>query len=485
MLGEKKMVERRLGAITAPLSLAGKIKRYYTFVCVPVLALGFSGAALTPASALPSFARQTGQPCAACHTAFPQLTPFGRRFKLGGYTLGGGEESPFIPPLAVMVQSTYTHYNRGLDAPSGIYMPPSPNGGFPNMNDFTDLAQQSSLFYAGKIYGNLGAFVQLTYANDYGRVFSLDNADVRYADTVKFGKTDLLYGLTVNNNPTVQDVWNTTPVWSSPFITSSFALSPVASTMIEGFGPSQTLGAGGYVFLADTFYAELSGYGSLTPKVQTTLGSSPPSTAMTINGVAPYWRLAIEPVWGDHSWEVGAYGMIANIIPDRIYGYGTNNVSDFGFDTQYQWITDKHAVTLRANYIFEKQQLTSTYAQGNSANPYDYLRSLKVSAEYVYDHTYSITGTYFNLNGSPDAIIYANNVFTSPNSAGWIADVAFLPFSHGAPGPWPWFNTRLGVSYTMFTKFDGGSTNIDPVGCPYCRNANNNNTLLVYAWTAF
>src|SRR6202521_3916118 len=44
-----------------------------------------------PATALPSFARQTGQACGKCHTDFPALTPFGRRFKLGGYTLGGGE----------------------------------------------------------------------------------------------------------------------------------------------------------------------------------------------------------------------------------------------------------------------------------------------------------------------------------------------------------------------------------------------------------
>ncbi|MBV9564395.1 MAG: hypothetical protein JOY90_28735, partial [Bradyrhizobium sp.] len=40
------------------------------------------------ASALPSYARQTGLGCGVCHTEFPQLTPFGRRFKIGGYTLG-------------------------------------------------------------------------------------------------------------------------------------------------------------------------------------------------------------------------------------------------------------------------------------------------------------------------------------------------------------------------------------------------------------
>jgi hypothetical protein len=46
--------------------------------------------ALSPAAALPSFARQTGQPCGTCHTDFPGLTPYGRKFKLLGYTTGGG-----------------------------------------------------------------------------------------------------------------------------------------------------------------------------------------------------------------------------------------------------------------------------------------------------------------------------------------------------------------------------------------------------------
>src|ERR1700684_3491063 len=51
------------------------------------LTIGFA----LPAQALPSFARQTGQPCGTCHTDFPALTPYGRRFKLLGYTAGGGE----------------------------------------------------------------------------------------------------------------------------------------------------------------------------------------------------------------------------------------------------------------------------------------------------------------------------------------------------------------------------------------------------------
>ena len=36
---------------------------------------------------LPSYARQTGLACSACHYQFLTLTPFGRKFKLNGYTL--------------------------------------------------------------------------------------------------------------------------------------------------------------------------------------------------------------------------------------------------------------------------------------------------------------------------------------------------------------------------------------------------------------
>src|SRR3984893_4440796 len=57
-----------------------------------VVAAGFLTIGFAPtAQALPSFARQTGQPCGTCHTDFPALTPYGRRFKLLGYTAGGGE----------------------------------------------------------------------------------------------------------------------------------------------------------------------------------------------------------------------------------------------------------------------------------------------------------------------------------------------------------------------------------------------------------
>lgn len=453
------------------------------------LALAASVGGVEKAEALPSFARQTGQTCSTCHTAFLQLTPFGRRFKLNGYISRGGgpygasgaEDALFDPPLpiAFMWQGTFTHLNRGLDGPPGsTYSVPSPNGGYTGQNNFGDLAQQLSVYYGGQIYGNLGAFIQFSYSNDYARVFGMDNADVRYTGQFTLDNTDVLWGITANNRPTMQDPWNTTPVWAYPFLTSAFGPAIAAATMIESFGPVQALGAGAYVFVNNTFYGELSAYGSPPPRVQTTMGESPPSLGYTISGAAPYWRLAAEPVWGEHAFMIGTYGMSANILPNRTFGFGTDKVTDIGFDSQYQWLTDEHAVTLRANYIFERQNLDASLAAGYSANQTNDLRALQLSTEYVYDHKYAFEVAYFQYTGSPDAITFSNNVNFSPNSAGWIFDVSYLPFMRGGPKIWPWYNTRIGASYTMYNRFDGGTTNIDGYG----RKASDNNTLMLYAW---
>jgi hypothetical protein len=232
--------------------------------------------------------------------------------------------------------------------------------------------------------------------------------------------------------------------------------------MIESLAaPSLAVGSGAYVFVNNMLYAEMSAYGSLSPTMQTKLGStSPPTLDYTIDGLAPYYRLAVEPVWGEHSLMFGAYGMSANILPGRAFG-------------------DDHAVTLRSNYIWERQIANASVNLGAAANGVNYLRSLKISGEYVYDHMYSFTATYFQITGNQDALRYTNNLTASPNSGGWIFDAAYLPFMRGGPKIWPWLNTRLGVNYTRYNAIDGSTNNIDAAG----RKARENNTVFLYAWT--
>jgi hypothetical protein len=147
--------------------------------------------ALTPrrAASLPLYARQTGQPCATCHTAFLELTPFGRRFKLGGYTLGGGDWTG--PPFAVMLQPTFTNTQA---AQQGGAAP-----GFGINNNL--VMQQMSLFTGGRITDDMGAFIQGTY-DGVGHRFGWDNTDIRFAKSINFDGYTLLWGVTANNNPT-------------------------------------------------------------------------------------------------------------------------------------------------------------------------------------------------------------------------------------------------------------------------------------------
>ena len=207
-------------------------------VANPVVVTLFAAALLaaaSPAVAVPSFARQTGMACEACHTVYPELTHFGRVFKANGYILtntkqvrdvtGKKEELLSLAqtvPLSIMAQMSYTQMKTGV--------PDLSSAGAPGVaqNGTAGFPQQLSLFYAGKIAPNFGAFFQLTYANDAGTI-GIDNTDLRFADTtVLSNNSPLTYGLSLNNNPTVQDLWNSTPAWGVPFAASgeTFALLP-------------------------------------------------------------------------------------------------------------------------------------------------------------------------------------------------------------------------------------------------------------------
>src|SRR6201993_3167372 len=157
------------------------------FAALAVLAAVLVGAA-PAALAVPSFARQTGMACEACHTVFPELTHFGRVFKANGYILSNvkqvqdvtGKKEELLSlgqnvPLSIMAQVSYSEMKTGVPDLSAAAPGVAQNGtaGFP---------QQLSLFYAGKIAPNFGAFFQITYANDSGTM-GIDNTDLRFADT--------------------------------------------------------------------------------------------------------------------------------------------------------------------------------------------------------------------------------------------------------------------------------------------------------------
>jgi hypothetical protein len=72
--------------------------------------------------------------------------------------------------------------------------------------------QEASLFLAGRVSDPIGVFAQTTYS-DIDRLLTLDNVDVRYAQQTKIADKPAIFGVSVNNNPGVSDVWNTRSEW--------------------------------------------------------------------------------------------------------------------------------------------------------------------------------------------------------------------------------------------------------------------------------
>lgn len=158
---------------------------------------------ISRANAIPAFAMQTGVPCVSCHIGGfgPQLTPFGRQFKLDGYTMRAG--TGFTAPVSAMAIASYLHTATG--------QPPAP--GF-SANDNVAL-DQASLFLAGRVSDNFGGFSQWTY-DGIGRAYAWDNLDLRAVSHQTIAGSDVLLGLSLNNSPGVQDSWNTLAAWSYP-----------------------------------------------------------------------------------------------------------------------------------------------------------------------------------------------------------------------------------------------------------------------------
>jgi hypothetical protein len=422
-------------------------------------------------AAVPSFASQTGMPCSQCHVVSfgVALTAYGREFKLHGYTYGGGEHPM---PLAAMVQGGFTHTSADLPEPAAAHFA---------TNDNLSL-DQASVFLATRITSQIGMFAQATYSGE-DRHFSWDNLDVRWARPVQnFFGTDAVVGISVNNNPTVQDLWNSTPAWAYPFIGSGLAPGPSAGPVIAGGFAQVALGATAYTMIHDHVYLEAGAYRGLSDHWLGNLGLYPDNN-IHMEGAAPYWRAAYQFTQGEeHYFSFGTFGLSAKLQPDPAVPQ-SDRFTDYGFDGTYQYTpTDgPGTVSINASVVHEKQQLDATFAAGGSNNATNHLTTVAADMTYAWRQTYAASFGLFNTSGSTDPTYFGFGTSGTPDTRGYILMLEWVPF--GKKDSWlrPWLNMRLGIQYTGYTRFDGGSSNYDGSG----RSASDNNTLFLFYWLAF
>jgi hypothetical protein len=435
----------------------------------------------TTAHAVPSYARQTGMPCSACHTTPPELTPFGRSFKINGYTLTGmqqieaqsqgtatGLKLNEIPPLSAMFITSYTQTAKSQP---GV------------QNDDTSFPQEMSLFFAGEITPHIGSFLQMTYAQgDNGFSFNLDNTDIRYANRLTLGGKETVYGVTLNNSPTVEDPWNSTPVWGYPFISSDVAPTPGWAPLVSDTLAQEVAGLGGYVLWNDHLYADLTLYRSAH-----LLGSGPGGapnvdSENTIQNVSPYWRLAWQQQIGSSYLEVGTFGLYSKLYPSGVSGK-TNKYTDVALDSQFEHPMGNNMLTLRGSFIHENQSLDATVQEGGANSTSQSLDTLNLNGTFHLGTTAAFSVGGFNTTGNHDSALYppaasndpsddpVNGADGRPDSRGYILQATYLP----------WQNTQFTLEYVGYDKFNGSSHDYNGQG----RDASDNNTLYLAAWFVF
>ena len=441
---------------------------------LPVLVLLSLGAVNPPpVSAVPSYARQTGLACSGCHYTPPELNPAGRRFKLLGY-VDRADETKVIKtdpgkrraalellaslPLSAVLETSFT----STKSPQ----PGTQNGSF-------EFPQDVSLFLSGAWTSHVGSFLQVTYDTQADH-FSSDNTDIRYANTRKLGGKELVYGLNFNNNPTVEDLWNSTPAWGYPWVASDFAPTPTASPIINGPLAQEVAGFGGYAMWDNHLYANATVYRSEH------VGAAQPNTgtgaSFNIRGAAPYWRVAWQQLTAKTQYEFGTYGIHMESTPNGISGL-EDSYTDWALDTQIDrslFRTD--VLSFRATYIHENSDLLASVAAGASSLAPNHLNTVMANVEYHFGNRYSGTFGIFNTGGTVNPLFYPPAPLTGsangdPRGAGYIGNFSY----------WPWQNLQLAAQYTGYTRFNGGTTNYDGSG----RNASANNTLYLLARFVF
>jgi hypothetical protein len=422
---------------------------------------------VTPARAVPSFAIQTGQPCAACHIgAFgPQLTPYGRDFKLHGYVASDGKDHGL--PLAWTTQTSFTHT-----------LAPQPDGAAPGFKPNDNFAlDQASLYWAGRFTPEVGGFIELMY-DGVSQKPQLNNVDIRRAGEAQLFGHDVLWGVTINNSPTVQDPWNSTPAWGFPYNQSALAPTPTATALVEGGLGQRVVGVGAYMLWDDLLYFESDIYKGLGRTALNALGQVPDDGNQT-TAFFPYARVALIRDWTNHHIEIGGYGMSANVVPpggDQSFGL-RNRITDLALDATYQFITNPARVTsdrlsAHATYIHEAARMGTTPEQALTGALLDHsLDRMKVDVSYSFAATVTPSVQYFRTTGTAD-LNYWSTPNGSPNSDGMIFEVAYVPW--GKPdSPFQNMNVRLAVQYVNYFRFDGSTI-----------NARDNNNFYFSLWTA-
>ncbi|WP_372383364.1 cytochrome C [Xanthomonas sp. NCPPB 1068] len=389
------------------------------------------------AQAVAAFARQTGSSCADCHIGSygPSLTPYGMRFKLGGFTDTDGNGTK----IPVSGQLTWSRNN-------------------PSRGDSTARLTQADLYLAGRVSDNVGGYSKIRSNNSGNATFDtrLDDVDLRFVTKpFQLAGKDTMVGVSVNNNPGISDPIHVLPNAS----TLTPASNGGASTMLSSSSLSnRVIGASVYGLYDKNWYGEVGSYSALSPSAQDRLG-------WPINGDpgklsdTTYARVAYMKDMKRQFFSVGLTAL--NTRRQRPRNGPSDDLTDFGYDLTYQFLgTREHVASLAYVNIYERRKYGSPLIPSDPTMPAldrGSVRDQTLSVNYAFKQTYGVLAAHMINTGSFDAARYSP--VGIPDTTSNLILLYWSPF--GREGTYTTnANLRVSAGWFRFDKFNGSTSNV-------------------------
>jgi hypothetical protein len=401
--------------------------------------------ASTQAQAIPAFARQTGSSCGDCHIGAygPSLTPYGMRFKLGGFTDTDGNGTK----IPVSGQVTWSRTN-------------------PSRGNSTSRLTQADLYLAGRVSDNVGGYAKIRSNNSGNFTFDtrLDDLDLRFVSTPfeLFGKQAML-GVSINNNPGISDPIGVLPNAST--FTPATATGGASSMLSSSALSNRVIGASVYGLYDRSWYGEVGSYRALSTDAQDRLGWPPNGDPGQISGTG-YLRLAYMKDLKRQFFSLGVTALNTNRQPLRTGP--SDDLTDLGYDLTYQFLgTREHALSLGYVNVYERRKygvpLVPASNPALGARARGSVRDQTISMNYAFRQTYGVLAAHMINSGSFDAARYTP--YGLPDTTSNLILVYWSPF--GKDGSFTSVaNLRLSASWFRFDKFNGSSSNVFGGGIP-------------------
>lgn len=421
------------------------------------------------AHAVPAYARQTGNACADCHAGAygsgangPELTPYGMRFKLNGYTDTDG--NGFKIPVAGQIVGT-----RAV----------------PVQGQSTNELTEADLYLAGRVTDQIGGYVKIQTDNTGDNHYSsqLSDMDLRFvAKDLKFGGKEATLGVTVNNNPGFQDPTVALPAatQNGPPTTSGTLLNPSSINALA----HRVIGASVYALYDSNWYGEIGTYSSMPTSVQDHLGYSISGDPGRLSDTG-YLNFAYMK---DLKSQFFSAGIVALTTKRQLPRTGPNeDLTDLGYDLTYQYLGNRdNIVQLAYSDILEQRRYGSTPAgplPGLTAQANGAAHDETTSVSYTFKQSYGLTFSHLVSTGTHDVVRYVP--YGDPDTTSNSYSVFWAPFGKD-DSLTPMANIKFAATWFRFTKFNGSITNVfgAPLGAPIT-NAHDLDEFLLTASAAF